>query len=72
MDKQKMTNKEFLSDAKREKVKVILIQFFDDFPDHPFKVKIDEDMEALIASVKAFGILTPLLARKTEWVQKPS
>ena len=66
MDKQKTTKKEFLSDAKREKVRVIPIQFFDDFPGHPFKVKMDEDMEALIASVKEFGILTPLLARKTE------
>lgn len=45
MDKQKTTKKEFLSDAKREKVKVILIQFFDDFPGHPFKVKMDENKE---------------------------
>lgn len=66
MDEQKTTKKESLTDAKREKVRVIPIQFFDDFPGHPFKVKMDEDMEALIESVKEFGILTPLLARKTE------
>ena len=66
MDEQKTTKKESLTDAKREKVRVIPIQFFDDFPGHPFKVKMDEDMEALIESVKEFGILTPLLARKIE------
>lgn len=66
MDEKKTTKKESLTDAKREKVRVIPIQFFDDFPGHLFKVKMDEDMEALIESVKEFGILTPLLARKTE------
>lgn len=66
MDEQKTTKKESSTDAKREKVRVIPIQFFDDFPGHPFKVKMDEEMETLIESVKEFGILTPLLARKTE------
>lgn len=66
MDTQKITKREPASDAKREKVRVIPIQYFDDFPNHPFKVKMDEDMEALIESVKEFGIFTPLLARKTE------
>ena len=66
MDDQKTTKKESLTDAKREKVRVIPIQFFDDFPGSPFYVKMDEEMEALIESVKEFGIITPLLARKTE------
>lgn len=66
MDTQKTTKRESTGDVKREKVRVIPIQYFDDFPGHPFKVKMDEDMNALIESVKEFGILTPLLARKTE------
>ncbi len=50
--------------AKREKVRVIPIQYFDDFPGHPFNVRMDEEMEALIESINEFGILTPLIARK--------
>ena len=66
MDEQKNTIKEKNNGVKREKVRVIPIQYFDDFPKHPFKVKMDAQMEALIESIKAFGILTPLLARRKE------
>ena len=66
MDTKKIKTSESGNDAKREKVRVIPIQFFDDFPKHPFNVKMDEEMEALIESIKEFGILTPLIARKKE------
>lgn len=66
MDTKKITTNESGNDAKREKVRVIPIQFFDDFPKHPFNVKMDTEMEALIESIKEFGILTPLIARKKE------
>ena len=66
MDTRKIKTSESGNDAKREKVRVIPIQFFDDFPKHPFNVKMDEEMEALIESIKEFGILTPLIARKKE------
>ena len=66
MDTKKIRTSESGNDAKREKVRVIPIQFFDDFPKHPFNVKMDADMEALIESIKEFGILTPLIARKKE------
>lgn len=66
MDTKKITTSEPNNDVKREKVRVIPIQFFDDFPKHPFNVKMDEEMEALIESIKEFGILTPLFARKKE------
>ncbi len=66
MDTKKITTSEPSNDAKREKVRVIPIQFFDDFPKHPFNVKMDADMEALIESIKEFGILTPLIGRKKE------
>ena len=66
MDTKKITTSEPNNDVKREKVRVIPIQFFDDVPKHPFNVKMDEEMEALIESIKEFGILTPLIARKKE------
>ncbi len=62
----KIIPRENLNEAKREKVRVIPIQFFDDFPKHPFNVKMDAEMESLIESIKEFGILTPLIARKKE------
>lgn len=51
MDTKKITTNESGNDAKREKVRVIPIQFFDDFPKHPFNVKMDAEMEALIESM---------------------
>lgn len=66
MDTKKIRPVESGNDAKREKVRVIPIQFFDDFPGHPFYVKMDEEMKALMESIKEFGILTPLIARKKE------
>ena len=38
----------------------------DDFPNHPFKVRIDEDMEQLVQSVKERGIITPVTLRRKE------
>ena len=38
----------------------------DDFPDHPFKVKLDEDMEQLVESVKERGIIVPITLRQKE------
>ncbi len=34
-----------------------------DFPDHPFKVRMDEEMEQLVESVKERGVLSPVLVR---------
>ncbi|MBS6458183.1 MAG: AAA family ATPase [Firmicutes bacterium] len=38
----------------------------DDFPDHPFKVKLDEDMDQLVQSIKERGIITPVTLRPKE------
>lgn len=54
------------NDPKREKVRVISLQYVDDFPDHPFQVKDDEDMEKLIESIRNNGILNPILVRRKE------
>ena len=38
----------------------------DDFPDHPYQVRMDEDMEQLVESVKERGIITPVTVRPKE------
>lgn len=54
------------NDPKREKVRVISLQYVDDFPDHPFQVKEDEDMEKLIESIRSNGVLNPIIVRRKE------
>ena len=66
MDTQKTTEFAVACDVKREKVRVIPIQFFDEFPKHPFYIRMDAEMDALIESIREFGILTPLIARKKD------
>lgn len=46
-------------DAKLEKIRDIPLDLIDDFPDHPFHVRDDEDMTQLVESIKANGVLTP-------------
>lgn len=38
----------------------------DDFPDHPFQIRLDEDMDQLVESVKERGIITPITLRQKE------
>lgn len=38
----------------------------DDFPNHPFQIRDDEDMDNLVASIKERGIITPATVRKKE------
>ncbi len=38
----------------------------DDFPDHPFQVRMDEDMDQMVESVKGRGIITPITLRQKE------
>jgi ParB family chromosome partitioning protein len=45
------------------KIYDIPLSEIDDFPDHPYKVKLDDDMDQLIQSVKERGILTPITLR---------
>lgn len=48
------------------KIYDIPLSAIDDFPDHPFKVKEDEDMDQLVQSIKDSGILTPVTLRRKE------
>ncbi len=43
----------------KEKVTDIPIDQIDDFPEHPFKVKVDDSMHEMAESIKRFGVLTP-------------
>lgn len=51
-------------DAKLEKIRNIPLDLIDDFPDHPFHVRDDEDMTQLVESIKANGVLTPAILRQ--------
>jgi len=53
-------------DDMREKVLDIPLGEIDDFPDHPFLVKMDESMQAMADSVKAIGIQTPAVVRRKD------
>ena len=53
-------------DAKLEKIRDIPLDLIDDFPDHPFHVKDDEDMVQLVESIKTNGVLTPAVLRQKE------
>ncbi|WP_249290216.1 WYL domain-containing protein [Bianquea renquensis] len=53
-------------DAKLSKIRDIPISEIDDFPDHPFKMRDDEDMLQLVESVKERGVITPATVRQKE------
>lgn len=50
-------------EAKRETVKKIPISEISDFPNHPFKVRMDEAMQEMTESVKQYGVLVPVMVR---------
>ena len=61
----------FTTQAQREeeklsKIRDIPLELIDDFPDHPFKVREDEDMLQLIESIKDRGVITPATVRQKE------
>lgn len=53
-------------EAKLSKIRDIPISEIDEFPDHPFKVLMDEDMEQLVESIKRNGVMTPAAVRLKE------
>lgn len=50
-------------EASRESVRNIPLSEISDFPDHPFKVRMDENMSDLVDSIKEHGVLVPALVR---------
>ena len=53
-------------EAKLSKIRDIPISEIDEFPDHPFKVLMAEDMEQLVESIKRNGVMTPATVRLKE------
>ena len=60
------TTQEMRDDAKLARIHEIPLDEIDEFPDHPYKVKDDEDMMNLMESIKENGVLTPTTVRKKE------
>ena len=61
----------FMTDEERKtqtlpRIVDIPIEMIDDFPDHPFKVRMDEDMQQLVKSIKERGLIHPVILRKKE------
>ena len=60
------TTQQERDEAKLKKIYDIPISEIDDFPDHPYQVNDDEDMDSLVDSIKERGIITPATVRKKE------
>ena len=54
------------AEARLSRIRDISISEIDEFPDHPFKVLMDEDMEQLVESIKRNGVMTPATVRLKE------
>lgn len=46
------------------KIREIPIEDIDGFPDNPYKVRDDEEMAALVESIRDNGVITPAIVRK--------
>ena len=57
------TTQEERDEVKRETIMEIPLSQILDFPNHPFKVKMDESMSDLVESVKSYGVLSPVIVR---------
>ena len=60
------TTEEERQEAKLPKIYDVPLSEIDDFPGHPYRVLDDEDMEALMESIKERGVITPAMVRKKE------
>ena len=53
-------------ESKLSKIRDLPLELIDEFPDHPFKVRDDEDMQQLIESIKVRGVITPATVTQKE------
>ena len=60
------STQEMRDEEKLSKIRDIPIDLIDDFPDHPYRVQDDEDMERLVESIKERGVITPAMVRQKE------
>ena len=61
----------FMTDEERKenrlpKISDIPLSEIDDFPEHPYRVLDDEDMEGLMESIRERGVITPAMVRKKD------
>lgn len=61
-DEMFMTDQE-RAEAKLPRIYDLPLDQIDDFPDHPFQVRMDEDMDQLVQSIKERGLITPITVR---------
>lgn len=54
------------NEARLVKIHEIPLNEIDGFPEHPFKVLMNEDMEALVESIKERGVISPAVVRRKE------
>ncbi len=52
------------NESKRPKIMDIPLSEIDDAPNHPFKVRVDEEMYKLVKSIEENGIIVPAIVRK--------
>ena len=60
------STQEIRDDEKLAKIRDVPLELIDDFPDHPYKVRDDEDMMQLAESIKERGVITPATVRQKE------
>lgn len=60
-----MTDQE-RAEAKLPRIHDLPLDQVDDFPDHPFQVRMDDDMDQLIQSIRERGLITPITVRPKE------
>ena len=60
------STQEMRDDEKLAKIRDIPLELIDDFPNHPYKVRDDEDMMQLAESIKERGVITPATVRQKE------
>ena len=58
------TTQEIRDERKLPRIRELPIREIADFPDHPYKVKDDEDMMNLVESIRENGVLTPVTVRE--------
>ncbi len=59
----------FLTEEERKEQKAprildVPMSLIDDFPDHPFQVRMDDDMQQLVESIRERGLITPIILRQ--------
>lgn len=57
------STQEMRDEQKLARIRDIPLELIDSFPDHPFKVRDDEDMTQLVESIKERGVITPATVR---------